>query len=151
MLCHITVLVKNVIGTDGFVFQSAKLMVRLPSSKVKLNFPKWQKGFHSSTHWPLILNILEPLAVITFCYIALVDRLTLVIIFLCEFIQNQSFWQSNLNVVLSSVLPQSVSAPKKDYDKNLFTMFVCNTIVLCQWVPRPECFLALVAGDLNIL
>ena len=50
MSCHITVLVNYVIGTDGFVFQSAKLMVRLPSSKVKLNFAKWQKGFHSSMH-----------------------------------------------------------------------------------------------------
>ena len=50
ILCHITVLVNNVIGTDGFVFQSAKLMVRLPSSKVKLNFAKKQKGFHLSMH-----------------------------------------------------------------------------------------------------
>ena len=69
---------------------------------------------------------------LTFGYIPLVDRLIWLITFFCEFIQNQSFRQSNLKVVLSSVLSQSVSAPKKDYDKNLFTLFVCNIVVLCQ-------------------
>ena len=35
--------------------------------------------------------------------------------------------------------------------KNLFTLFVYNIVVLCQWVSGPECFLALVAGDGDIL
>ena len=114
MSCLITVLVNYVIGTDGFVFQSAKLMVRLPSSKVKM------------------AKRISFKCALTFGYIPLVDRLIWLIIFFASLFKINRLDNQILRWSLALCCLRAFLLLKKDYDKNLFTLFVCNIVVLCQ-------------------